>query len=146
MREKGEPGNSGEATEGLPDEGLKVLIVDDSAEVRARTALLLLCEGADVLAPAADGMQAVEQARQFAPDLVVLDIRMPRMSGLEVLPQIKQLEPAPIVAMMTNHDNSVYRSRCAELGADHFLHKATEFERLREIVADLLDARQSNAA
>ncbi len=120
---------------------LKVLVADDSEGIRARTRALLEDEGAEIVATATDGMEAVEQARALSPDLVVLDLHMPRMGGLSALSQIKRMHPAPVVAVMTNYAYSAYRSHCAELGADHFLDKSREFEHLREIVAKLAATR-----
>ena len=127
---------------------LRVLIADDSEVLRERTVALVNGEGAEIVAEAVDGIDAFEKAKSLSPDLVVLDIRMPRKSGLEVLPQIARLRPAPVVAVLTNYAYSAYRSRCAALGAGHFLDKSTEFEKLREIVAELvaLKARSGSVA
>lgn len=125
---------------------VRVMVADDSEIIRERTVALLIGEGAEIVAEAADGIEAIEHARSLSPDLVVLDIRMPRMSGLEVLAQIKSWDPAPVVVVITNYAFSAYRSRCAELGADHFLDKSTEFERLREIVADLVSTKATSGS
>lgn len=126
---------------GWSGERLKVLIGDDSEAVRARIGEQLLSMGAEIVAEAVDGVDVVEKTRAFSPDLVVLDVRMPRMSGLEALPRIKSHDPAPVVVVITNYAYSAYRSRCIQLGADHFIDKSTEFERLDDIVADLVSAK-----
>lgn len=118
---------------------VRVVVVDDSVGIRERVAAMLVAYGADVVSEVADGMAAIEETRRLRPDLVVLDIRMPGMGGLEALPRLKALDPSPIVAIITNHAHSAYASRCAALGADHFLDKAEDLAKLHQILDDLVE-------
>lgn len=116
-----------------PDGQKRVLVVDDSAIIRERLhGILGDLHGVTVVGEAEDGRQAVEMVEALQPDVVILDIRMHGGSGIEALEQIKRIEPAPVVAILTNYPYSQYRDRCAALGADFFFDKSTEFARIAE--------------
>lgn len=114
---------------------MKVLVVDDSTVIRARlVAMLLEVPGVEVHeAEAAD--EALTAIVVHRPDLVVLDVHMPGKSGLDVLPTIKALPHAPIVAVVTSHPTEHHRRLSMTMGADLFLDKAREFVRVLELVA-----------
>jgi DNA-binding NarL/FixJ family response regulator len=78
--------------------------------------------------------QAVTAIRRLHPDAVILDIRMPGMNGIQVLRAIKEDHPSTVVIMFTNYPFEPYRRECTEAGADYFLHKSTEFEKINEIL------------
>jgi len=86
---------------------------------------------------ARDAIAGIQSKR---PDIVVLDISMPGGSGIKVLEAVKKDQPAPLVIMLTNYDHPQYRNRCMQLGADHFLDKSSNFERVIEIVRDFTPA------
>ena len=65
---------------------------------------------------------------------------VPGGSGIKVLEAVKKDRPAPLVIMLTNFDHPQYRNRCMQLGADHFLDKSNNFERVIEIVRDFTPA------
>ena len=114
----------------------QVLIVDDSEQIRERLAALL-AESAEIqiVGQAGNSHQALKAIERLKPDIVVLDIRLPGSSGIEVLKQIKAQHPQTQVIMLTNYDHAMYRQQCQNLGADHFLNKTREFEK---IVATIL--------
>jgi DNA-binding NarL/FixJ family response regulator len=112
-----------------------VYIVDDSQAVRERLAAMV----ADVVGVSLAGVsgnprEAVAAIRQLHPDAVILDIRMPGMNGIKVLRAIKEDQPSTVVIMLTNYPLEPYRRECAEAGADYFLHKSKEFEKINEIL------------
>ena len=78
-----------------------------------------------------DGWKAVERLR---PDTVLLDIRMPGNSGIALLKNIKAHYPEMTVIMLTNFDDPLYRGQCRRLGADHFLNKTLEFDKIVDTV------------
>jgi DNA-binding NarL/FixJ family response regulator len=120
---------------------VKVLVVDDSVVVRDRlVALLSELAGVDVVGTAGDGPEGVTIARRLAPDAVVLDIRMPRGDGVAVLQDIKARAPATVVVVLTNYSGECHRARCLAAGADHFLDKSTDLDRLVEIFEGLASA------
>lgn len=73
------------------------------------------------------------------PDTVIVDIRMPGSSGIELLKQIKARYPEMKVIMLTNCDYSTYRRQCRQLGADHFLNKTLEFEKILDTILNDTD-------
>ncbi len=112
----------------------RVLIVDDSATIRKNLARIFAeSEEIEVVGEAADARQGLELARTLRPDLVTLDLRMPGGSGLNVIKQIKQLEPSPIVVVLTNYPHAAYRKRAAEAGADFFFDKSSEFQQALDV-------------
>lgn len=115
----------------------QVLIVDDSEQIRERLAALL-AESTQIriVGQAGDGHEALEAIEHLRPDTVILDIRLPGSSGIEVLKRIKARHPQIQVIMLTNYDHAMYRQQCRQLGADHFLNKTREFEK---IVASIMD-------
>lgn len=120
-----------------PPVSTRVFVVDDSAIVRERL-ITLLAEVPNVtIAGEADRPRtALDGIQTQRPDIVVLDISMPGGSGIQVLESLKKGKPSPMVIMLTNFDHPQYRQRCLQLGADHFLDKSNNFERVIEIVRD----------
>ena len=98
---------------------MRVLIVDDNAIVRmGLNRVLDRIEGVDVVAEAGDGVEAIEVAAAFAPDIVLLDVRMPRMDGLEALPR---LVSAAKVIMLTSADDAETITAAISAGACGYL-------------------------
>jgi DNA-binding NarL/FixJ family response regulator len=125
---------------------LKVFISDDSATVRERlvTMALDLPEIA-VVGQAEDVSGTLDAIRQTRPDVVILDIRMPRGNGIEVLREVKKMTPAPKVIMLTNFAYAQYRRKCEEAGADFFLDKSTEFDKLPQALEQVRQGLQAEA-
>ncbi len=112
----------------------RVLIVDESATIRKNLARIIAESGEiEVVGEAADARQGLELARTLHPDLVTLDLRMPGGSGLNVIQQMKQLEPSPIVIVLTNYPHAAYRQRATEAGADFFFDKSSEFNKALDV-------------
>lgn len=124
-------------TEG-PSENLKkvrVLIVDDSASLReGLTNLCSLLSELEVVGTAGDGLEALEAIHNLKPDVVSLDIRMPKMNGIEVLRAIKrdQLTCMPIV--LSGLTDEFSREKCLELGAKYVFDKSTELEKFLQVL------------
>ena len=78
-----------------------------------------------IVGQATDGEQAIRLARELQPDVVLMDISMPRLNGLEATRQIKTEQPNTKVVILTNHDEEPYRKAATENGADSFLRKKT---------------------
>lgn len=118
---------------------MMIFIADDSDTLRERlTTMLLEIEGAKVVGQARNATEAVEGIRSLNPDVVILDIQMPGGSGIDVLKTIKRYARPPVVMMLTNHASAVYREKCMEWGADFFLDKSREIERLTAICESLI--------
>ena len=92
-----------------------------------------------------NGADALQIIRKKQPDLAILDIRMPELSGIEVLKKIRELKIKVKVCILTNYAYPIYKKRCIEAGADYFLRKTEDFEEIETIVRDiLLDKLQQN--
>ncbi len=117
---------------------LRVLIADDSAEIgETLRRACKLSPRLEVIGQARDGAVALEAAREFKPDVVILDIHMPRMSGIEVLKAIKREGLNCTVLMFSGVEVEVYREKCLALGADYYFDKATEFDKFLETLRAL---------
>jgi len=105
---------------------IRVLVVDDDALVRS--GLLMILGGApdiEVVGQAVDGRDGVDSAREHRPDVVLMDIRMPRMDGLEATEVIGSWEDPPKVIVLTTFDADDYVARALGAGASGFLLKDT---------------------
>ncbi|PLW72797.1 DNA-binding response regulator, partial [Streptomyces sp. DJ] len=110
---------------------IRVLVADDEAMVRAGVRAVLSTAGdLDVVAEAADGREAVEQALRHRPDVAVLDVRMPRLDGIEAGAQIRRNLPATGVVVLTTFGEDEYILRALGGGAAGFLVKSGEPEEL----------------
>jgi DNA-binding NarL/FixJ family response regulator len=118
---------------------IRILLVDDQALVRAGFRMILDAEpGMEVVGEASDGREAVEQVRELRPDVVLMDIRMPDLDGLEATRQILAGAPedvadgtcAPKILMLTTFDLDEYVYEALRAGASGFLLKDTPPEQL----------------
>lgn len=103
---------------------VRVLLVDDQELVRVGFRLILQRAGLDVVGEAADGLEAVDAVRQLRPDVVLMDIRMPRLDGVEATRRIMQLVGEhPRVLVLTTFDLDEYVYEAVRAGASGFLLK-----------------------
>jgi two-component system chemotaxis response regulator CheY len=108
----------------LLSDKIRVLIVDDWELIRKLVDRSLTeAHGVEVCGHASNGLEAVEKFRELKPDVVILDISMPGMSGVEVLETIREYDRSTIVIMFTADPSPELRDRCLRAGADHFLFK-----------------------
>ncbi len=121
-------------------EAVKVLIVDDDPEVRAAIDHALQAEGA-LTQYCGDGNSAVRICEADPPDLVILDMMLPKRSGFLVLDRIKKIEKAPVVIMVTANEGRRHQQYAETLGVDGYILKPVRLERLITLARDLLDAR-----
>jgi DNA-binding NarL/FixJ family response regulator len=128
-------GDSHRQNSGHRPSKIEILIVDDKGQVRRdlRTALELM-EGLEVVGEAADGLEAVHQAEKLGPDVVLMDLEMPRMDGFEATQQIKERCPARGVVALTIYGDTTTRKRAASVGVDAFVEKGASIQRLSEII------------
>lgn len=116
----------------------KVYVVDDSDFVRERVIEMLSeLEEVEIVGETGDPREALAAIRQMVPDAVILDIRLPGRSGVEVLRDLKKEEPSPVVIILTNYPYPQYRKQCNEAGADYFLNKSTEFNKIAQVLQGL---------
>ncbi len=109
----------------------RVLIADDYALVREGLRAVLKAEdGIRVVGEAEDGPQAVELCQRLSPDLVLMDVRMPKMDGLEATRTIKALMPAVSVVVVTMHENPDYLLEAVRAGAAGYVLKDSSGEKI----------------
>ncbi len=120
-----------------------ILVVDDEPTLRETLAENLEMEGFRVVT-AADGRQALERFRQFQPDLVVLDLMLPELSGIEVCRQIRRESGVPIL-MLTARDSELDKVVGLELGADDYVTKPFGLQELLARVRALIRRSERRA-
>jgi DNA-binding NarL/FixJ family response regulator len=117
---------------------MKVLIVEDSAAVAERLLELLReVDGLEIAGVARNVEETVELVARAAPDAIVLDLQIAGRTGLEVLQAVKAGPRCIAVIVLTNSASEPVRQACLEAGADYFLDKSNEFERLAGILAKI---------
>ena len=118
---------------------MKVLIVDDSKIVcNGLREMLINIADLVVVGEAHNADEAVKAISELKPDVVILDIRLPGPSGIEVLKDIRDKKLPIRVIMLTNYPYPQYRKKCEELGADYFFDKVTEIEKVTEVIEQLV--------
>ena len=118
---------------------MKGFIADDSALLRERLIdMLSELDGIEIVGQAEDALSAVRSIHKLKPDVVILDIWMPGGSGFNVLQNIKKNKVANVVIMFTNYPYSQYRKKCMDEGADFFFDKSSEFEKITEVLRQLI--------
>jgi len=128
-----------------PAQRTSVVLVDDSGDLRALYRFTLdRSEDFEVVAEAADGLGGVAAVRSHQPDLVLLDLSMPVMDGLQALPLILDACPATTVVMLTGYGASLGLPQLtADLGAAGYILKGTPLTAVLDELRTILDPRAS---
>ena len=116
---------------------MRVLIADDHALFRDGIASLLRAWGMEVAGQASDGLDALEQARELRPDLILMDITMPRCNGLEATRLIKAEMPDTKIVMVTVSDEEEDLFEAIKSGAEGYVLKNMPGEQFGRILADI---------
>lgn len=116
---------------------MRMLCVDDNEDLRNNLAQQFLNEDFDV-ETANDGMMALEKITANEYDIVLLDLKMPRMDGLTVLKELKKLNKYPHVIMLTGVDDVQTAVECVKLGAKDYIQKPYDPQDLLHIVIKVL--------
>jgi DNA-binding NarL/FixJ family response regulator len=118
----------------------RVYVVDDSVLIRERLVDILAgISDVQVVGQSADAYEALAMIRKMRPDVVILDLQMPGRSGIELLKDIKGSTPTVRVIVFTNYAYPQYQRQCMSLGAEYFLSKVSEFERLSALLKSMDD-------
>ena len=116
----------------------KILIVDDAAFMRMMIKEILTKNGYEVVAEAANGVEAVELYKSHQPDLVTMDITMPEMDGIEAVKQIKAVNPAAKVIMCSAMGQQSMVMDAIKAGANDFIVKPFQADRVLEAVKKIV--------
>lgn len=114
----------------MADGTIRVVVADDHEVVRRGLGVLFADTNINIVGEAATGEQALEQTRKLKPDVLVLDIRMPGIDGIDTLEKIKNEIPETRVVMLSTYDNPTYIARSSALGASDYVLKGSTREQL----------------
>jgi CheY-like chemotaxis protein len=123
----------------------RILVIEDSAYQRTKISKVLESVGHLVI-QASDGREGLLTAASSNPDLVLLDLLMPEMGGLEVLQELHDKHLALPVIVLTADIQETTRRQCLDLGADGFINKPLKPQELLEVVAQAIASKQKGAA
>jgi DNA-binding NarL/FixJ family response regulator len=127
--------------------GVTILIADDNSRLRALLRRLLAQEPElDIVGEAANGADAIRMARELQPDIIVMDLVMPGVNGLEAMGRIKMNRPATKVIITTVHGESAYLRAAEASGTDAFLVKRTLMTTLVPTIRRLLGCMSPNTS
>jgi two-component system response regulator NreC len=103
---------------------IRVLIADDHALVREGIAAFLrLCDDIEVVGEASDGIEVIERAQKIKPDIVLMDISMPKLGGLEATVELRKADPSIKIIVLTQYDDREYISRFLKTGVSGYMLK-----------------------
>jgi len=118
----------------------RVLVVDDAANLRELLTLLLEVEDDfEVVGTAADGRQAIDAAQALKPDVVLLDLAMPVMDGLQALPELRAILPNARIVIFSGFEHEALAEEALLAGADAYIEKGTS---VTQLVARLRELRR----
>lgn len=120
------------------DGSIGVLICDDVESMRVLLGVVVgLRPGLRVVGEAADGDQAIREAARLQPDVVVLDLSMPRRSGLDALPEIKRVAPEARVIVLSGFAAAMLAAEVLALGADRYIEKGADPDTIATIIEEV---------
>jgi YesN/AraC family two-component response regulator len=120
---------------------IRVLIVDDAEDIRSLLRFKFSqCGNYEVVGEAADGVEAIEQARVLQPDLVLLDMAMPKMDGLQALPMIRDLVPGVHVIVLSGFNRGTLEQEALAAGADRYVVKGGSMRELFDVIGSVSSA------
>ena len=123
----------------------KLIIVDDSELLRSRIKTLIASvNNVKLVAEASNSVDGLQLIKMYKPDILVLDIRMPGENGLDVLENVKKTYKRMKVLIITNYPNDQYKNIALKFGADYFINKSTEFEKIHVILSKLSKEKINN--
>ncbi|WP_422360318.1 response regulator transcription factor [Reichenbachiella sp.] len=122
---------------------IKVILADDHVIVRNGIKILLESEGeVEVIAEASNGQEAIEKVSQLKPDILISDIRMPIMNGLEATAELKKISPDTKTLILSMHDDEEYIIKSVECGASGYLLKDTTKEEFVKALRSILEGHK----
>jgi two-component system, chemotaxis family, chemotaxis protein CheY len=117
-----------------------ILLVDDEAHIRKFVGLILKQLGTPRLLEAPNGQEAVAIYQRENPDLVLLDINMPIMDGIETLKKLREIDPEALVVMLTSLASRTNIENALALGATNYIRKDTPKEEISKAISETLAA------
>ncbi|GAB1422136.1 response regulator transcription factor [Anaerolineales bacterium] len=121
---------------------MKILLVEDHQILRQGTKLYLESMGIEVIGEAGNGREAVELARSLKPDVIVMDIRLPELTGIEATRRIRHEQPEIRILILTAYDEAAYVHALLDAGADGFILKTAELSELLKAIHEVGTGRK----
>jgi DNA-binding NarL/FixJ family response regulator len=122
---------------------VRVLLVEDHSIVRQGTRLYLESRGVEIIGEATNGREAVEMARHLQPDVVIMDIHLPELTGVEATRRIRHDNPDIRVLVLTAYDEPAYVHALLDAGADGFILKTAELDALYQALREVAGGRRA---
>ncbi len=124
---------------------LTIVVVDDAPDYRLllRSVLASMAETLAIVGEAADGEEALELVRRERPDIVITDLVMPRLNGVELTARIRKELPDTKIILMTSYTEDAYRLAASDSGADAFVSKQAIAGSLPPAIRDVIARRRS---
>ena|ERR1700757_2314594 len=124
----------------------RILVIDDGESVRDIIRIFLERDGFEVCGEGSDGVEAIEQAKKLKPDLIVLDLAMPRMNGAEAASVLSQTMPDVPIVLLTLYQNVLGTALASAVGVKAILDKTDGMDKLVACVRSLLSPDQTPKA
>jgi two-component system, NarL family, response regulator DesR len=119
--------------------GMKVLLADDSGLILERLAEMLnMYKKVEIVGSFRNGTDTLAALRTLKPDLAIIDLKMPGLSGLEVIHEIRKEDIAVKIIILTFYSSDYYRQIALQTGADYFFNKVDDFDEVSMVVAGML--------
>jgi len=117
---------------------MKVLLADDSKLILVRLQeMVSVYKQVEIVRSCSNGIDTLEALRTLKPDLAIVDIKMPGLSGLEVLNEIRKEDKIVKFIILTFYSSEYHRQMALQAGADYFFNKVDDFEKVSQLVEDL---------
>jgi DNA-binding NarL/FixJ family response regulator len=124
---------------------MRVLLADDSVLILdALHEILYAVDQVEIVASCKNGTDTLEALRRLKPDLAIVDLKMPGLTGLEVLTEIRNEGITTKFIILTFFSSGYYRQLAMEAGADYFFSKADDFEKIAGVVEEMLSKENSD--
>lgn len=123
-----------------PEQKIKVLVVDDEKHIRMLMRKVVRGLNLELAGEAENGKEAVQLFKQEKPDLVLLDINMPYMDGIEALKEIRGDTPNALVIMLTSVADTESVQKCIDLGAVDYILKSNPLQEIRQVIEESVKA------
>jgi len=118
---------------------MRVLLADDSGLILERLQEMVgMHKQAEIVGSYKDGSQTLEALISLKPDLAIVDIKMPGLTGLEVLTEIRKVNKTVIFIILTLYSYDHYRQMAIQSGVDYFFNKADDFDKVSQVVAEMI--------
>lgn len=119
---------------------MRVLLADDSALIRERLKdMLSVFQQVEIVGSFENGTDALQALRSLNPDLAIVDLKMPGLSGLQVLTEIRKVDKSLKFIFLTLHSSDYYRLIAKEAGANYFFSKLDDFEKVEVVINEMLN-------